>query len=751
MACAHPCDRVAGRARRERHGVARAAAILSILLTAALVAPAQADPGGGQSLEGLTRAVGSLAAEHDRSDPGVAREVLADLLAVVEERRALLAGLAETDPAAVLEAALPSSERRRLPPAVQAKLEREVELEGEVAALYEDYEDHAVLRHFLKANGKRHSLHFAGELPELLTGDRVRVRGVEVPLESGSEEAGAVVAYCCNGDGTEVTQAAAVPNTFGEQRTLVLLVNFTDRQTEPWSVDEARQLVFGDASDFMFENSYGQTWLAGDVYGWFTIGAATCRSTDISSRARQAAEAAGIDVSTYSRRVYAFPDIGCPGAGLASIGGNPSSAWIEGTLHLPEITNHELGHNLGLYHSHGLDCIDRVLAPQEECNYIEYGDVLDVMGGWSMHFNAFQKERLGWLGNGSSPAITTVDAEGTYEIEPYAAQGAGPKALKLLRSVDPLTGQRTFYYLEYRQAVGFDSLLADERFVNNENGVVVRLGTEGDPGSSFLLDMTPDSQLFDWRDPALHVGVSYSDAETGIALSTLSTDGGGATVSVNLSGSPCMTGAPALSLAPSQGPLVEPGTPVDYTVTVTNQDGAGCAGSRFDLVASVPTGWAASPADASLWIDPGTSGTTTLQVVSPSSAAEGSYGFSVAASDAQLPGHEATASGSYAVGSGADNAPPVAEDDAATTFSGASVVVDVLANDSDPDGDPLSVADVSQPEQGSAVINPDSTVTYVPRKGARRSDLFTYDVTDGKTRSSASVAIKLARGKGRKK
>lgn len=77
------------------------------------------------------------------------------------------------------------------------------------------------------------------------------------------------------------------------------------------------------------------------------------------------------------------------------------------------------------------------------------------------------------------------------------------------------------------------------------------------------------------------------------------------------------------------------------------------------------------------------------------------------------------------------NDPPVAEDDAVATLEDTPVVVDVLANDSDVDGDPFTVDAVTQPAHGSAAINPDGTVTYTPEANYCGSDSFTYTVSDG--------------------
>ena len=136
----------------------------------------------------------------------------------------------------------------------------------------------------------------------------------------------------------------------------MLLVNFPDNPTEPWTVNEANELVFGIPNDFFLENSFGQTWLSGDVYGWFTIpvNSSTCDTFTIALEARLAAAAAGIDPSAYNRYVYAFPDINCPFSGMATIGGNPSQTWFDGTLRYSAIVIHELGHNFGLNHSHAM-------------------------------------------------------------------------------------------------------------------------------------------------------------------------------------------------------------------------------------------------------------------------------------------------------------------------------------------------------------------------------------------------------------
>lgn len=78
------------------------------------------------------------------------------------------------------------------------------------------------------------------------------------------------------------------------------------------------------------------------------------------------------------------------------------------------------------------------------------------------------------------------------------------------------------------------------------------------------------------------------------------------------------------------------------------------------------------------------------------------------------------------------NDPPVLGDDVATTPKDTGVVVNVLANDSDADGDTLAVTTVSTPAHGTAVVNATANaVTYVPAAGFEGVDTFTYTVQDG--------------------
>lgn len=78
------------------------------------------------------------------------------------------------------------------------------------------------------------------------------------------------------------------------------------------------------------------------------------------------------------------------------------------------------------------------------------------------------------------------------------------------------------------------------------------------------------------------------------------------------------------------------------------------------------------------------------------------------------------------------NEPPVAvNDDAPQVEKDLPRNINVLGNDGDPDGDPLTVSAISAPAHGTASVNDDNTVRYVPDAGYTGADSFTYTVSDG--------------------
>jgi hypothetical protein len=82
-------------------------------------------------------------------------------------------------------------------------------------------------------------------------------------------------------------------------------------------------------------------------------------------------------------------------------------------------------------------------------------------------------------------------------------------------------------------------------------------------------------------------------------------------------------------------------------------------------------------------------------------------------------------------GPGPGNQAPVAADDTALTAPDTPLVLAVLGNDGDADGDPLGVAVITQGASGTVAVNPDGTLLYTPNPGFTGADGFTYTVSDG--------------------
>jgi hypothetical protein len=187
-----------------------------------------------------------------------------------------------------------------------------VQLEGELEVVQQDFKDRRDgLSYSLKlSDGTRVPLHFTNQPPtHLLTGQHIRASGQlaggNLILYSGSTSTTTTTS-------TTTASTVALPNTFGAQSTLVILVSFQDAPSnQPWTSAQVQSEVFASSgvSGFLQETSYGQTWLTGDVYGWYVIPvtSTTCDTNQIATGANNAATAAGVNVAGYPRVIYVFP------------------------------------------------------------------------------------------------------------------------------------------------------------------------------------------------------------------------------------------------------------------------------------------------------------------------------------------------------------------------------------------------------------------------------------------------------------
>lgn len=677
----------------------------------------------------LLLATGGIAAVSTMSFAAVAEHGhAATPLAAPANNRAGLVALARVNPAGALVQAR------------QARLAQPTEREGELELRYEHFENgDSRLRYLLHTpQNEQLELYPSGAVNQLHSGQRVKVSGLALGRVNEVADAddhillpaSDVLIMGADG-GSNGGTAASAGGALGEQRTAVMLVNYENAPNDkPWTRQQAADFMFGPVSDYFMEASYGKTWLTGDALGWYTVplqgGACPAGTID---EANRLATQSGVDLSQYDRLVYLVPESSGCNANWGTVGGAPSRAFVPAGLDL-QIVAHELGHNLGLRHAHGLHCSEGVLAGN--CSRLEYGDTMSIMGDALAHAGPFQKEQLGWLSG-----VTEVTTSGTYTLAPMAGQTTQPKGLKILRGRDA-GGNRQWFYLDHRQPLGTDkSLFASSSFGDPQtlaSGLLLRIATEGDADSGHLLDMTPGSVTwapeFDMMDPALGEGLSFTDADSGLTITPLWADDNGLTVDIEF------------------GQGNEPESPNQAPVAVN--DSASTTQGNAVTINVLANDWDADSDALSISGADSAGGKVSISngrlVYTPSAGFSGTEVFGYRIADGR--GGEAAASVSVTVQANPPepeypNQAPVANNDSAST-GGSAISIDVLANDNDPDGDSLRIASVTQGSKGRVSINADGTLSYTPAHNFKRGDSFSYTITDGQATASALVSISLS-------
>jgi hypothetical protein len=129
----------------------------------------------------------------------------------------------------------------------------------------------------------------------------------------------------------------------------------------------------------------------------------------------------------------------------------------------------------------------------------------------------------------------------------------------------------------------------------------------------------------------------------------------------------------------------------------------------------------------------------TAIVYTPATGWCGADSFTYSISDAH--GGSASAMVSVTVSCPVNHA-PTAVNDAKSTLYNAPASIAPLANDSDPDGDALTITAVTQPARGTASIVSGTSLLYTPTLGLCGTDSFTYTISDGRGgTATATVAM----------
>jgi hypothetical protein len=479
----------------------------------------------------------------------------------------------------------------------------EVDVTGEALEMYaDDFVHHRAERFYAihdATSGHLYRLRFSdGEHREIRTGMRLRVRG----RQDGNE-----ITLPANDASVQADVVASVAVT-GEQKTIVIGINFLNANLE-CTQTAIRGMMFTGAESvagLYLETSFGNIWFTGDVVGPYAINynsSGACDYSKWATAADAAAQADGVDLSQYKHKVYVFPQLnGCSWAGLGTIGGNPSRAWIA-ECDLDDAYAHELGHNLGMHHASTDTNNDDV----SDCEYCDDSDFMGYAGVGLRALNGPHKEEMGW-----EPAnkVQTVESNGLWMVAPLEKIPTDTPYPQMLKIAKPGTSE--YYYFSYRRGLGYDVNLLPS-FVDRTS---VHHYTGSGAVQTFFIKALGDSG-------------SFTDPTSGLTIVQLSHNADFATLNISYG---CTAAQPTATLAPSSQSSA-PGATVSYTVSITNADSAACNSSTFQLSRVVPAGWTSTLLPTALTLLPGQTGTAQLTVTSSGTATDGNYTATVSVTD----------------------------------------------------------------------------------------------------------------------
>jgi len=285
--------------------------------------------------------------------------------------------------------------------------------------------------------------------------------------------------------------------TTGGKSLLIITVDFTD-YTQPATPPGGWTNVMAEVNDFFLRQSYSNYWISSVAVVPVSMGVSSTnyrpysdwKTTAFLPAVRAKALVAGYDSANFDLEIVHTRIVNESPVGTALHGGK--SCWLNctnGYGRFVSATAHELGHNLGLFHTRGFSSPSYVYPSKTHTLFgNEYGGMFDVMGicptNLLADFCAYNKNFLGWL---PDDRVAMPATSGTFRIHAFDQDSsiAADKtyALKLLH--DPANS----YWFEFRQA-----------FTNNPwsmSGLIVYSGGEDvftSGGSPVQLDMTPGSR-----------------------------------------------------------------------------------------------------------------------------------------------------------------------------------------------------------------------------------------------------------------
>ncbi len=237
---------------------------------------------------------------------------------------------------------------------------------------------------------------------------------------------------------------------------------------------------------------------------------------------------------------------------------------------------HELGHNLGLYHSNSLRCsgaqdMAMVGIAFPGCQANAYDDLFDVMGYSGSTYgegslNAVHLDGMNLLPN----AVRKIEADSgvtTARITPLSTSTDN----RTLKITDPSGAD---YFVEYRTNSGLDAVASRNPWRPAWGVRVLRDDPEAPPsGGSYELDATPTSlSSYDYN-RSIPLGATFTSASRKLTIRVVAQDASGATLTIANWAAPIVP----FALTHSLPTTAWVGTAITATTRVSDQHGRAVA------------------------------------------------------------------------------------------------------------------------------------------------------------------------------
>lgn len=452
---------------------------------------------------------------------------------IAKQRKQLLLNEISNNPESFLRHALSPQTREALPKPlkIQKLIEEELEVKGKWTLIHmDDFSNKRSLNIYrIVAGEKTYNLHFTKDPPIISNGATVTIRGLaldsEIVLDLTQDKTNSLLIL-----------SSLSPPTTGNFKLAVLMFNFSNYRLEPFTKEQIASVVFSgreSVNAYYTEASFGQTSFPGDVHdiwGWLEIDSTSENCVHFiflwTEKVKALASAQGFNSANYDRVAYLFPSIeNCSFGGMAGL----NEIWINGMNvgNIPDskVFIHELGHTFGLLHANSISCGNKAIDIYANCQVKEYYDRYSAMGLQKNHFNAGEKDKLGWI---PASRIKDVTESGIYELYPLERLETGYQILRI-----PKLDTNQYYYLEYRQPIGtFDSSLP-----TNIHNTLIHIWNENQffinrLAGTFIIDTMP-STIYE-ADEALTDGTTFQDESNSISVTQLSHNATSATISITL-------------------------------------------------------------------------------------------------------------------------------------------------------------------------------------------------------------------------